>query len=99
VVSRLIITTIYIVLITLTACALPFFGDFVALCGAIGFTPLDFILPSLAYLVARRPKWVFTWVLNISIIFIYSCVAIMGSIGAVRFISIDVGSYKLFSNV
>lgn len=37
---RLVITTIYIVLVTLIACMIPFFGNFVALVGAIGFTPL-----------------------------------------------------------
>ena len=98
IVNRLIITSIYIVLITLIACAMPFFGDFVALCGAIGFTPLDFVIPSIAYLVVKRPKMLLTWGLNISIIFTYSCVAIMGSIGAIRFIAIDVGTYKIFNN-
>lgn len=38
--TRLLITTIYICIVTLIACMLPFFGDFVALVGAIGFTPL-----------------------------------------------------------
>ncbi|KAF7804679.1 GABA transporter 1-like isoform X1 [Senna tora] len=31
---------------------MPFFGDFVSICGAIGFTPLDFVFPALAYLKA-----------------------------------------------
>ena len=30
----------YIVLVTLICCMVPFFGDFAALVGAIGFTPL-----------------------------------------------------------
>ncbi|KAK9813661.1 hypothetical protein WJX73_002176 [Symbiochloris irregularis] len=42
---RLAVTTTYVVLITLICCMVPFFGDFVALIGAIGFTPMDFILP------------------------------------------------------
>lgn len=31
---------VYIVLVTLICCMIPFFGDFAALVGAIGFTPL-----------------------------------------------------------
>jgi len=40
VIVRFILTLIYIVIITTLCCMLPFFADFVALCGAIGFTPL-----------------------------------------------------------
>ncbi|MBA0843444.1 hypothetical protein Goarm_000633, partial [Gossypium armourianum] len=47
---RPIFTSIYIVVITLVASAMPFFVDFVSICGAIGFTPLDFIFPVLAFL-------------------------------------------------
>ncbi len=46
---RFIVTLIYSCLMTLVACAFPFFGDYVALFGAVGFTPLDFILPLLLY--------------------------------------------------
>ncbi|MCH84324.1 GABA transporter 1-like [Trifolium medium] len=41
---------------------MPFFGDFVSICGAIGFTPLDFVFPALAYLkvgnIAKNSKLV-----------------------------------------
>ncbi|XP_030929799.1 GABA transporter 1-like [Quercus lobata] len=47
---RLIFTSIYMALITLIAAAVPFFGDFVSICGAIGFTPPDFVFPSVVYL-------------------------------------------------
>ncbi|GAB4830486.1 hypothetical protein Ancab_020197 [Ancistrocladus abbreviatus] len=47
---RLLFTSIYMVLITLIAAAMPFFGDFVSICGAVGFTPLDFIFPAIAFL-------------------------------------------------
>jgi hypothetical protein len=40
IIVRFIITLIYVVIITTLSCMLPFFADFVALCGAIGFTPL-----------------------------------------------------------
>ena len=45
--GRLVVTTAYCVVVTLIGAAFPFFGDFLALAGAIGFTPLDFVLPAL----------------------------------------------------
>lgn len=114
---------IYIVLVTLIAAMIPFFGNFAALVGAIGFTPLvcccqtlrpsstcvarqscltcalptglslshtasklqDFILPALLYLTAKRPRaWV--WVLNITITVVYTCVAVVGAVGAFKLI-------------
>ncbi|KAM3745441.1 hypothetical protein ACB098_06G127500 [Castanea mollissima] len=54
---RLIFTSIYMALITLIAAAVPFFGDFVSICGAVGFTALNFVFLSVVYLkVGRMPK-------------------------------------------
>ncbi len=45
----------------------------------------DFILPSLLYLTAVRPrKWV--WVLNITIAILYAGVAVVGAVGAFKLI-------------
>lgn len=101
---RFLCTSIYVALVTLCAAALPFFGDFVALCGAIGFTPLDFILPALAFLkVGRKPRnnliFHLLRILNIAIVVCYSVVALLGSIGAIRFIAIDTKTYKLFHDM
>lgn len=96
---RLGVTTVYIVVITLVAAAIPFFGDFVALCGAIGFTPLDFIFPVLAVLKVRNPKNPLVTVVHVTIVVVYSTVAILGSIGAIRFIHQDTSNYKFFANM
>ena len=97
--SRLGVTTVYTVIVTLIAAAMPFFGDFVALCGAIGFTPLDFIIPILAYLKVRNPKNRFLWVVYVTIVVLYTIVAILGSIGAIQFINRDTARYKFFGNL
>lgn len=98
VISRLIITTIYISLVTLIAAMIPFFGNFAALVGAIGFTPLDFILPALLYLTAKRPRaWV--WVLNITITVVYTCVAVVGAVGAFKLIIEQADTYSVFANL
>ena len=96
---RLVVTTIYIVIITLVAAAIPFFGDFVALCGAVGFTPLDFLIPILAFLKVRNPKNPLVKGANVVILVVYSVVAILGAVGAIKYIHQDVSHYKFFANV
>ncbi|MBA0727741.1 hypothetical protein Golax_000703, partial [Gossypium laxum] len=98
---RPIFTSIYIVVITLVASAMPFFVDFVSICGAIGFTPLDFIFPVLAFLKAgKMPKnkavGISMRILNVGIAAWFSIVAVVGCIGAIRFVVEDVKTYKFF---
>lgn len=103
-VYRLVYTSTYIGLITLVSSAMPFFGDFVSLCGAVGFTPLDFIFPVLAYMKAgqmpRRKKLRLPLLLvNTAIAVWFSIVAVLGCIGAVRFIIQDTRTYKFFHDM
>lgn len=102
--TRLFFSSIYVVLITLVAAGMPFFGDFVAICGAIGFTPLDFVFPALAYLKSgKTPKNTkirrSMLVLNLAIVVWFSVVAVLGCIGAVKFIVEDVKTYKFFHDM
>ncbi|MBA0699086.1 hypothetical protein Goari_000753 [Gossypium aridum] len=101
---RPIFTSIYIVVITLVASAMPFFVDFVSICGAIGFTPLDFIFPVLAFLKAgKMPKnravGISMRILNVGIAAWFSIVAVLGCIGAIRFVVEDVKTYKFFHDM
>ncbi|XP_024165628.2 GABA transporter 1 isoform X2 [Rosa chinensis] len=102
---RLVCTSMYMLLITLVAAAMPFFGDFVAICGAIGFTPLDFVFPAMAYLKARRRRhqntkmYLSLLLLNFAIVVWFSAVAVFGCIGAVKFIVEDVKTYKFFHDM
>lgn len=87
-------------LITLIASAMPFFGDFVSICGAIGFTPLDFVFPVLAYLKAgKKPHNRVVLLMNIAIAAWFSLVAVLGCIGAVRFIAEDIQTYSFFHDM
>lgn len=102
--TRFALTTVYMFFITLVAAAMPFFGDFVSICGAVGFTPLDFVFPALAFTKAGKlPKKkgfsIFSQTLNLTIAILFSIVAVLGCTGAVRFIVEDIGTYKLFYNV
>ncbi|XP_027189061.1 GABA transporter 1-like isoform X2 [Cicer arietinum] len=101
---RLLFTSIYMILVTLIAAAMPFFGDFVSICGAIGFTPLDFVFPALAYLkagniVKNSKLGLLMKPLNILIAIWFSIVAILGCIGAVRSIVEDIKNYKFFHDM
>ncbi|KAI3449725.1 hypothetical protein Pfo_006390 [Paulownia fortunei] len=101
---RLFYTTIYIGLITLVASAMPFFGDFVSICGAVGFTPLDFVFPVLAYMKAGKlPRHnklrLPVMLLNSAIATWFSIVAVLGFIGAVRFIILDTKTYRFFHDM
>lgn len=58
-------------------------GDILALIGAIGITPIDFILPCAMYLKVYKPHGVVLLV-NIAIITVYTFVGIMGAISAIR---------------
>lgn len=100
-VMRLILTLGYMILITVIAAAMPFFVDFVSICGAVGFTPLDFVFPALAFLKAgkfpkRKGLRVSIQIINITIAACFSVVAILGCIGSVRSIIKDVNTYKFF---
>ncbi|KAI5680143.1 hypothetical protein M9H77_01370 [Catharanthus roseus] len=99
-VARFTCTFIYMGLITLIASAMPFFGDFVSICGAIGFTPLDFVFPVLAYLKAgKKPHNRVVLLMNIAIAAWFSLVAVLGCIGAVRFIAEDIQTYSFFHDM
>ncbi|KAL6312695.1 hypothetical protein AAG906_008882 [Vitis piasezkii] len=100
---RLLLTSVYMVVITLIAAAMPFSGLCVHL-WAVGFTPLDFVFPALAYLKAgRMPKNTrlrrSVQLINLTIATWFSVVAVVGCIGAIRFIVIDVRTYKFFHDM
>uniref|UniRef100_A0A0C9QND3 TSA: Wollemia nobilis Ref_Wollemi_Transcript_18683_2080 transcribed RNA sequence n=1 Tax=Wollemia nobilis TaxID=56998 RepID=A0A0C9QND3_9CONI len=100
VVPRLILRSLVVAVGTLVGAMLPFFGDVNAVIGAFGFMPLDFILPMVFYNLTFKPskKSLMFW-LNTSIAVIFSIMAILGGIAAIRQISLDAKSYKLFANV
>lgn len=71
---------------------------------AVGFTPLAFVFPALAFTKAGKlPKKkgfsIFLQTLNLAIAILFSIVAVLGCTGAVRFIVEDIGTYKLFYNM
>ncbi|XP_019053800.1 PREDICTED: probable GABA transporter 2 isoform X2 [Nelumbo nucifera] len=98
-IPRLLLRTLYMVFCAFFAAMLPFFGDISGVVGAIGFIPLDFILPMLLFNMTHRPpKTSFTFWINISIIVVFTGVGIMGSFSSIRKLILDAKKFKLFSS-
>ncbi|KAJ0663161.1 putative amino acid transporter, transmembrane domain-containing protein [Helianthus annuus] len=100
VIPRAISRSISVILATTIAAMLPFFGDINAMIGAFGFLPLDFVLPVVLYNLTFKPsKQSPLFWLNSSIAVIFSAVGVIAAVAALRQISLDAKTYKLFANV
>lgn len=100
VIPRLIFRSLSVVIATLFAAMLPFFGDLMALFGAFGCIPLDFILPMIFYNVTFKPSkrglifWVNTLIAAASLVLVG-----VGSIASLRQIILDANEYRLFADM
>ncbi|CAL4916653.1 unnamed protein product [Urochloa decumbens] len=101
---RLMYTSAYMAAITLVSAAMPFFGDFVSICGAVGFTPLDFVLPASALLKTSKLPGNLRLhyavkVLSSAVAILFSIIGTLACIGAIRSIALDVKTYKFFHDM
>lgn len=81
------------------AAMLPFFGDVIGVVGAIGFIPLDFILPMLLYNMAIKPPTrSVMFMLNMFIMVVFTGVGIMGAFSSIRKLVLDANEFSLFSD-
>lgn len=100
IVPRLIFRSLTVIIATTLAAMLPFFGDIMALFGAFGCIPLDFILPMVFYNVTFRPsKKSLTFWGNTIIAAISTVLALVGAVASVRQIILDAKTYSLFANM
>ncbi|KAI3869468.1 hypothetical protein MKX03_031724 [Papaver bracteatum] len=100
VIPRLISRSLSVQLAVTIAAMLPFFGDIIALIGALGFTPLDFVLPFMFSNLTFKPsKRGPTFWMNTTIAVFFSIFAIIAAVAAVRQITLDATTYRLFANV
>ncbi|XP_062029526.1 probable GABA transporter 2 [Rosa rugosa] len=98
-IPRIILRSVYMILCGFFAAMLPFFGDISGVVGAVGFIPLDFILPMLLYNKTHKPtKSTFTYWLNMSIMVVFTGVGLMGTFSSVRKLVLDAKEFKLFSD-
>ncbi|KAM1056360.1 hypothetical protein ACFX13_030518 [Malus domestica] len=100
VIPRAVSRSMSVIFATIIAAMLPFFGDINAVVGAFGFMPLDFILPVVFYNLTFKPsKRRPIFVLNTTIAVVFSILGVLAAIAAVRQISLDAKTYRLFANV
>lgn len=98
-IPRILLRTIYMIISGFIAAMLPFFGDISAVVGAIGFIPLDFILPMLLYNITFKPsKSSPAYLVNISIMVVFTGVGIMGTFSSVRKLVLDAHQFNVFSS-
>lgn len=100
VIPRLIFRSLSVITATFLATMLPFFGDIMALFGAFGCIPLDFILPMVFYNVTFKPskKGLVFWG-NTLIAVVSTLLAAVGAVASVRQIVLDAKTYSLFADV
>lgn len=100
VVPRVISRSLSVVIATTIAAMLPFFGDINAVIGAFGFMPLDFVLPVIFFNLTFKPsKRGLTFWLNATIAVVFSVLGVIAAVAAVRQISLDAKTYRLFANI
>ncbi|KAL3153488.1 hypothetical protein ABBQ38_011819 [Trebouxia sp. C0009 RCD-2024] len=97
-VTRLVYRTIYIVLVAFIGITLPFFGDLLGFIGALGFGPTTYSLPSIFWLLVKKPKitnWHFwaSWACIIA----GAIITVFGAIGGLRGIIIDSKNYTFYT--
>ncbi|XP_052171750.1 probable GABA transporter 2 [Diospyros lotus] len=98
-IPRLFLRTLYMMMCGFFAAMLPFFGDINGVVGAIGFIPLDFILPMLLYNMSfKPPRSSLTYWINLSIMITFTGAGMMGSFSSIRKLVLDAKKFKLFSS-
>ncbi|KAL8500451.1 hypothetical protein ACS0TY_020155 [Phlomoides rotata] len=98
-IPRIILRSLYVIFCGFFAAMLPFFGDVSAVVGAIGFIPLDFVLPMLLYNMTFKPRRSsFAYWINNSIIIVFTIVGLLGAFSSVRKLVLDAKEFKIFSD-
>ncbi|XP_038680152.1 GABA transporter 1-like isoform X2 [Tripterygium wilfordii] len=100
VIPRLIFRTLSVIVATLFAAMLPFFGDIMAFFGASGCIPLDLVMPMVFYNITFKPskRGLVFWG-NTLIAVVSSGLAAVGTVSAVRQMVLDAKTYSLFANM
>ena len=97
-IPRIVLRTLYMLFCGFFAAMLLFFGDINGVVGAIGFIPLDFVLPMLLYNMTHKPsKSSLRFWINNSIIIIFTGLVLLGALASISKLVIATQMFKLFS--
>ena len=98
--KKIAIRVSYIGLGTFVGAMLPFFGDFIALSGAIGFTPCTFVYPFWLYNRSKEGREAPSWRRTVNWILagVFLTLGTLAAIGSIYNIVVSMSSYKLFDS-
>eukprot|EP00250_Pteridium_aquilinum_P007363 c17099_g1_i1 orf=657-2108(-) len=90
----------FTVFATLLAAMLPYFGSINALIGALGYTPLVFVVPMIFHLCVFKPKpRSIQRRVNYLMIFLFSAISFVGCLASLQQLAIEAKKYHLFANL
>ncbi|GAB2226568.1 hypothetical protein Droror1_Dr00022378 [Drosera rotundifolia] len=95
---RLVVRSTYVAFTLFLGVTFPFFGDLLGFFGGFGFAPTSYFLPSVIWLIIKKPKRFSTsWLVNWSCIFVGVFIMLASTIGGLRNIIADSSSYSFYS--
>ncbi|CAL0323088.1 unnamed protein product [Lupinus luteus] len=95
---RLTWRTIFVILATILAMAMPFFSEILSLLGAVGFWPLVVFFPIQMHIAQKHiTKLSFKWCLLQLLSFMCFLISVAAIVGSIHGISKDLHKYKIFS--
>ncbi|GBF95712.1 lysine histidine transporter 1-like [Raphidocelis subcapitata] len=96
--SRLLLRTAHVGFTTLVAIIIPFFGELMALIGAVAITPTTYFLPPLLWLILNKPhRFGLEWWVNICLVAVTGVIGLMGTISATWLIVSHATTYQFFA--
>jgi hypothetical protein len=101
---RVALRTAYVAGCALVAAMLPFFGEVIAVVGAVGYIPLDVVIPVVMYNMALVPRGGGrrrrspAYLANAAIMVVFAGLGVIGAVASVRKLAINADRFKLFSN-
>lgn len=95
---RLITRTTYVAFTLFIGVTFPFFGDLLGFFGGFGFAPTSYFLPSIMWLIIKKPKMFgVSWLVNWLCIIIGVFIMLASTIGGLRNIVMDSSTYSFYS--
>ncbi|KAK7334434.1 hypothetical protein VNO80_26191 [Phaseolus coccineus] len=95
---RMACRSVYVCVVGFIGICIPFFGGLLGFFGGLAFTSTSYIIPSVLWLEASKPKrWSFHWFASWSSIIVGLLIAALAPIGGIRTIVVSAKTYKLFS--
>ncbi|XP_057962842.1 lysine histidine transporter-like 6 [Malania oleifera] len=95
---RLVTRSAYVAFTLFVGVTFPFFGDLLGFFGGFGFTPTSYFLPSILWLVIKKPKrFSSKWLINWVSIFIGVFIMLASTIGGMRNIITDASTYSFYT--